>query len=333
MAEIIAQVSNLCLPRRDALTMGVRGHMIYLEEVKECDGGYRLGYDGGYEITPAQVFTADRARYTIKGQSLDHVNEAGDIEQPLYTSVHQGWARGKDRLAMIGQHASLPVIQNMARGRMPAVVFAGDRHKGELIDFGAYNFAETTIQPMADMLYDFDVTLPSHYQTRLWPNLQRTGVTGLTIDPHHILRAHKNNPDAHFNTELFFDVVEDQNIPIRRVHVSAGRIDCKNEKDRNRSVQDLRGLIKGELASTAMGDVLVETHEIWRKQNTGNPDAKLPVVVEIPAAGLHKVIAEQFGEDKARHYLGSRLDFAGMHAIIANNVRSFYGGLPAPEAP
>jgi len=332
MAEIIAQVSNLCLPRRDAVTMGVEGHMVYLQEVKECDGAYGLGYDGGYEITPAQIFTLDRARYIFASKDLHQRNDAGDVEQPLYTSVHQSWAHGLERTALIGQHASLNVISNMANGQLPAVVFAGHSHRGKSVNFEDYGFRGTSIQPVADMLDGLRVTLPSHYESRMWRNLQSAGVDELTIDPHHLLRAHKDNPNIHVNRKLFFDAVRAHDIPIRRVHVSAGRVDCKNEDDRKRSMKDLRGLIAGNLASTALGDVLLETHEIWREQNAGNPDAKLPAVVEIPLAGLHLALSEKFGEDKARQFLSSKLDWAGVHAIISNNVRSFYEGLPAPDA-
>lgn len=327
MAEIKNQVSNLCLPRLTAVTGGIGTHMEYLQRTKECDGGLGMGYDGGYEITPTRAFVADHLRYLVTGRKISQP------DQLLYSSVHQSWARGSDTLPLVGVHASLATMKNMAdTDGLPAVVYAGHTHKGQAVDFAQYGFSEVTVQPVADMLGALNVTMPSHYETRLWPNLQQTGVTGLTIDPHHLLRAHKDNADVRINRTLLFNTIKDQKIPIRRVHVSAGRVDAKEDADRKRSMQDLHGLVTGKLASTALGDVLVQTHDIWREQNAGNPDAVLPVVVEIPLKGLFECLSQRFGQADATRHLRGAGGWAGTHGIISHNVRAFYKTLPAPDA-
>jgi hypothetical protein len=336
---IIAQVSNLCLPKKQAITRGLDYHMGFLHDVQHLAEAVGIqGYDGGYEITPTRSLVTSIAANSLRGKlppKLEYLTPVSPYEdktpasatsQVAWSSSHASWAQPKSfysgplltEVESFGAMRRLDTLDGKAAAQ-PKVVFGDshDRH-GKLRNYRAMGLENTGVQIAPEVLETWGITLPGHY-AQIAQHMQEQGIDKIIPDPFHALREHRHIPGRRINTDLLLDAVEG-GIPMDRMHLALGRVDFKNAEDVAQSVGDLRALIKSpqEFAHTQAGEFLANCFDIWidRQNPTALTPAKLAVVTEITIDGFAAVEGENETFDK--------LPLAGKHAQILAHTRAFF---------
>ena len=318
MSEIIGQVSNLCLSRKEVATGGIDVHRQFLEDVADVAFEDDRGYDGGYEITPTRALTA---AITVASFKRNDRETAG-----LYSSVHQGWAEsGAYAAVMQRTHPSLKTIERLGHGRMPAVLFGDARHKGEPVDFSDYKFASRGVQISPEVMVDWGINPAASSYDGMIEQMQNRGLDRIVVDPFHLYRSHREK-DIRIDPEKVFDAADSAKIIIDRVHLRAGNGDLGDADDKKETVRDLEALLKSPeaLAASRMGQLVLNAYDIFLLRNT-DPDGQFHFVTEVTQAGL---LAHHDKWQEQRHQQGlGRIPFtrqirAQYHAAMASNARN-----------
>lgn len=327
MAEnITLQVSNLVLPRREAAAGGIATHQAFLNEVDQAVAAHSAngepGYDGGYELAPTRVLTT-----AIYGARM----LGGDAEaraDALFSSVHQTWG-GINAFGaiMMRTHGSLTSLGRLSRGERSAVVFGEMREKnGSPYNFHALPLKDAGVQLTVDVLDDWGIDPEDTAAYDDIPHqMAQRGLDNVVVDPFHLYRQGKKD-ERHIEPIALLDSLEDNGVPIRRIHFRAGNADFPAEKAKTK--KDLETLIHEDYAAigqSEMGSLALRAAQIWeRQQMTGRgPVRELSVVNEVTAAALHELHKERQAHDDSLQPF-SRPVLIGYHALMAIKTREFF---------
>lgn len=291
-AKISLGISNLDLHPRDIALAGPERLRDILHQIDP--DGTRL--PAGYQITPTRVFMR-AARRNIRTVSPKDANTL------LFSSTHQSWGSGLRRgllsgskvglfgsMALVEQHRSVAELAELTRqtgGRAPAVVYAGHKHNGRLVNFGAYGFPQTSAQIMPEVT-GVQESLTGDPR-RLRESLLAQRIDGLTVGSHHLTRAYRGNPNYRLDADRMLDIVSETEVPVLGLHPEFGRTDTSNEADHRQTMQERDAVLKGPeaIGRTAMGWVLERSYGIWREQTTDHPEVPpLEATMEVTYAGL-----------------------------------------------
>lgn len=325
--EVELLLSNLCMPPWFVATAGVGRHNEVMEELRD---GTELFAAKGWEVTPTRRLLLD---------------SFGDLAAG---ALHQTWApalggvlhegrTSKSRLlhglgalvVMPSTEESLHVLSTKAweldgeQGAVPTVVYAEqvDSRTGKLMDFRPYGLTKCETQVTPESMR---ACSPHMAFEAVHGSLLGRSVHSVVVDTHHLTRGSRTEPYFKLDAAEILEAVWKADIPVTRIHASAGRVDSRFEADVRRSINELRALLTSseKFEQTEMAHTAKVAYLIWRKQQAalapGARMAKLPVTIEIPYKGL----LDYLEQDRL-----SLADIMEQHRNAAFTLKAFFGRL------
>lgn len=324
MARVSLLFANLNADKRTVVAGGVERHRDLLEKMDI--------HDGGMEITPSRAFISSLVGRMATGRFQNVVDG-----RPLIGSTHQSWGHGVPQMlqgvargdmlkigaggGLVPQHQSLQAMRLMRHasgGEAGAVVFGDHVAYGMLYDFGKAGLRGAGVQMSPEVgvaygLFNQDGTMKSNVGQTIKEYFDVQQVGGLVVDGAHLERGHMQDSHWRLNPERLLEQAVDAGVPVIRYHARVSGTEEKypTEGDRRRSAEDLRGMLNGNIEATALGAYATMAYETFARQNEGNPDAVLPVVVEAPQSAL------------------GGADLVSAHREMGGNLLNFFQGLGA----
>ena len=334
MAELVTlQVSNLCLPIKEAVTGGVDQHVGFLREVNRSAMALDLeGYDAGYEITPTRALMHSIAWNNLRGKSngFYFADTSGTIERrPIWTSSHAAFPHFGSKYA-IPLETERESFKSMKRldaphgSHLPKVVFADSRTRGgKLRDYREQGIDCAVAQLSPEVFETWQITLPGHY-ANIKDKMKAMGIQGIVADPFHVERSHRDIPGNKIDVKRLVNAIDTGKIPVSRGHLALGRTDFPNVADTAQSIDNLKALIDSPdaFAETMAGkflghcfDIWLDRHEADARDGTQLWGESFTMTTEITEAGFKAVQGHNDSFD--------RVGLPQKHAYLIKHTREF----------